>query len=151
MKADNIEILKFLKKEDKFIIPVYQRDYAWKEENCRILWDDIINLKNKNLNKHFLGTIVSFNTGKYGEHMIIDGQQRLTTVNLLLLALSNQGDDDLKKTINDHYLVNTEVNDTKIKLKPNKQDREFFNALFDNSCKETKIDSNILKNYYYFF
>ena len=89
MKADEKELLRFLEGTDKnFIIPIYQRNYDWKRENCKQLFDDLENLIKKNLNTHFFGSIVC-KPEDIEKVIIIDGQQRITTISLLLLAIYN--------------------------------------------------------------
>lgn len=92
MKANASNILRFMAGTDKkFIIPVYQRPYSWKKDNCSQLLKDLKDVYNFNYSSHFFGSIVfvSNNNGVCEEHTIIDGQQRITTVSLLLLALRN--------------------------------------------------------------
>lgn len=75
----------------KFIIPVYQRQYSWKKENCIQLMKDLKDVHKNRNETHFFGAIVfaSKNDGRCEELTIIDGQQRITTVSLLLLAIRN--------------------------------------------------------------
>ena len=75
----------------RFIIPVYQRNYDWKEENCRQLYADLVKIAKTGRKSHFFGSIVSANVpdGRYVSFIVIDGQQRLTTVSLILLAMYN--------------------------------------------------------------
>ena len=83
-------LVRFLGGADKrFMIPVYQMNYAWKIPQCKKLYDDLIKVIKMNRENHFLGSIVSvYNPDSYAqEYLIIDGQQRLTTISLLLLAL----------------------------------------------------------------
>ena len=90
MKAKEKRFLHFLEGSDKhFVIPVYQRNYDWKKEHCSQLYDDLIELT-KTKRTHFLGSIVSIyhDNGDDREYLIIDGQQRLTTLSILLLGLS---------------------------------------------------------------
>ena len=91
MKPEDGNVLKIFKADVQFIVPLYQRMYSWKEDQCKKLWDDIVFLEKNNKNSHFMGSIVSiieststFSTSKY---MVIDGQQRLTTLTILLIAL----------------------------------------------------------------
>lgn len=74
-----------------FIIPVYQRNYDWKTENCKQLYDDLVKVIKNNRKSHFLGSLVSVYepSGRNTEFLVIDGQQRLTTVSLLFLAMYN--------------------------------------------------------------
>ena len=90
MKASETNLLKFLEGTKQFQVPIFQRQYSWKEEDCKQLWDDVLRVgKNEDLPSHFLGSIVSI--GDRGstvpKFLIIDGQQRLTTLSLLLSAL----------------------------------------------------------------
>ena len=72
-----------------FIIPVYQRNYDWKTEQCKQRYDDLVKVIQQERKSHFFGSIVSVSDpdGKMLDFLIIDGQQRLTTVSLLLLAM----------------------------------------------------------------
>lgn len=82
----------FMEGADKrYVIPVYQRKYDWKYENCRQLYDDLKKIVTDGRNSHFFGSIVSavVPDGSKIEYHIIDGQQRLTTITLLLLAIRN--------------------------------------------------------------
>lgn len=159
MKAKEKKFLHFLEGSDKhFVIPVYQRNYDWKKEQCKQLFDDLLDLGNSS-RTHFLGSIVSIyhDDGDDREYLIIDGQQRLTTLSLLLLAIYKLIDQDKvqssvnKKQIIDEYLINKySKDDKKIRLKPVKNDKNAFSALFkdeDNYLQET----NITLNYQYFY
>ena len=92
MKATEAKLLAFLKKSPQFVIPIYQRTYSWTEKECRQLWDDIIRTgKNDAISVHFVGSIVYIEEGlsqvsHQAPLLVIDGQQRLTTVTLLLAA-----------------------------------------------------------------
>ena len=90
MEANKGYIIRFLDGSDKkFIIPVYQRPYSWKRANCELLIKDLLEVYRENYPSHFFGSIVYIadDRGGYAEHIIIDGQQRITTVSLLLLAI----------------------------------------------------------------
>ena len=90
MDGKAIKLLKYLDGSDKrFIIPVYQRNYSWKVENCRQLYDDLVKLIRKKRKLHFFGSLASVYNGIQEEFLIIDGQQRVTTISLLLLAMHN--------------------------------------------------------------
>ena len=147
-------IIDCLNKSVQFTIPLYQRDYAWKIENCKQLWDDIVSLKDKEdiMETHFLGTLVSQKTknNKEKEYLIIDGQQRLTTIFLLLLALKKcNNDQDLEIEINTILNnKNLHTKESKLKLKPNKKDRESFNNITEGNTSDK--DTNITKNYQFF-
>lgn len=95
MKATETKLIGFLKNAPQFVIPIYQRTYSWTEKECRQLWDDVIRTgKNDKLTDHFVGSIVYIQRGQSNQTiqeplLVIDGQQRLTTLTLLLAALAN--------------------------------------------------------------
>jgi len=161
MKGSEAKLVSYMQGSDKrFIIPVYQRNYDWREENCRQLYDDLISIVRKQRNAHFFGSIVSVHSdGEFNEYLIIDGQQRLTTISLLLLAMYNlmkagivvpeQGNlaDKIYKT----YLIDEwQDEETRIKLKPVKDDHKAFSSLFKKSDDYVQ-DSNLTINYKYFY
>lgn len=94
MKATEAKLLDFLKKSPQFVIPIYQRTYSWTEKECRQLWDDILRTgSNDEISAHFIGSIVYIEKGLYqvssqSPLLVIDGQQRLTTVTILIAALA---------------------------------------------------------------
>lgn len=159
MKAKEKRFLHFLEGSDKhFVIPVYQRNYDWKKEQCTQLFDDLIDIS-KSERTHFLGSIVSIyhDDGEDREYLIIDGQQRLTTISLLLLAiykLINEGRVQTgvnEEQIRDEYLINKySKDDKKIRLKPIKNDKNAFASLFKTE-DEYLHDSNITLNFFYFY
>ena len=91
MKGSETKLVSYMQGSDKrFVIPVYQRNYDWKTENCKQLYDDLIKVIRRGRKSHFFGSIVSVhNDGEFNEYLVIDGQQRLTTISLLLLAMYN--------------------------------------------------------------
>jgi len=95
MKATEAKFLEFLKKSPQFVIPIYQRTYSWADRECRQLWNDIVRTgSNDAVTAHFVGSIVYIEKGLYqvssqSPMLVIDGQQRLTTLTLLLAALAN--------------------------------------------------------------
>lgn len=144
----------------RFIIPVYQRNYDWQIEQCKQLYDDLVKLKKSGASSHFFGSIVSAqdNTTGMQEYLIIDGQQRLTTVSLLLLAtfnlLSTGAITAIKPRLQDkileEYLIDKyEPEDTKMKLKPVKEDSTAFGNLLSDTADHVKA-SNITINYNYY-
>lgn len=151
----------YLRYAEKLIIPVYQRNYDWREENCRRLFQDLVRMIRENRKYHFFGSIVSVSDpmGSNSEYLIIDGQQRITTVSLLLLAMANlikEGkvipeDDDLYALITKKYLVD-DINprNRKIKLKPIKGDQDAYDRLWGNPEDYAK-SSNITQNYLFFY
>lgn len=96
MIATQAKLLAFLQKSPQFIIPIYQRTYSWTEKQCRQLWDDIVRAGSNNaITVHFVGSIVYVEQGlsqvsHQAPLLVIDGQQRLTTVSLLIEALARE-------------------------------------------------------------
>ena len=162
MKGNEEKLFRFMEGSSKrFIIPVYQRNYDWKIEQCKKLYDDLITVNKKNRRTHFFGSIVSVQNelGRQSEYLIIDGQQRLTTVSLLLLAMYRAIDEgkvipkdgSLKSQIYEDFLVDKyQPQETRMKLKPIKNDQKAFSALF--SCEDEFVgSSNLTINYRYFY
>ncbi len=163
MKADAMKLLDFIGKsqEKQFVIPIYQRVYSWEKEQCKQLWDDIIKTGgNDQIEGHFIGSIVFVHDGiyttNYNELLIIDGQQRLTTITLLLTALRNHLSDEdelLEKfshqKIQNRYLINSdEKGDKKFKLILSEPDRDTLLSLIDkNKRKPSEPSLKIVENF----
>ena len=151
----------FMEGADKrYIIPVYQRKYDWKLENCRLLYDDLKKIITDYRGSHFFGSIVSsvVPNGSKIEYHIIDGQQRLTTVTLLLLAMRNliakgiisSGEGKLDEQISQRFLIAPWAKeDDRIKLRPVKSDREALERLFGDE-EDYDNSSNLTINYRFF-
>lgn len=162
MKGSELRLIEYMEGSKKrFIIPVYQRNYDWKIENCKQLYDDLIQVIKNNSKTHFFGSIVSVYepSGRNTEFLIIDGQQRLTTMSLLFLAMYNlleekiiiSEDESLKDQIYEDFLVNKyQPQEKRMKLKPIKNDQKAFSKLF-NSKDDYIKDSNLTINYSYFY
>lgn len=161
MTGQECKFVKYMEGSDKrFVIPVYQRNYDWKIENCKQLYDDLVKIIKENRRSHFFGSIVSkYNQDSNGEYLIIDGQQRLTTVSLLFLAMYNLLDkgilvanaENLKQRIYDEYLVDKyQPKEKRLKLKPVKHDRLAFDKLFADASEYIR-DSHLTVNYNYFY
>lgn len=162
MKGSEAKITGFMEGADKrYVIPVYQRKYDWKYENCRQLYDDLKKIIIGGRNSHFFGSIVSavVPNGNKIEYHIIDGQQRLTTITLLLLAIRNliaQGkvktdEGKLDEQINQRFLISPWASeDDKIKLRPIKGDREALIKLFGDD-EDYDLGSNLTINYQHFY
>lgn len=144
------------------MIPVYQRNYDWKIENCKQLYDDLIKVIRNNRKSHFFGSVVSVyepSSARNIEFLVIDGQQRLTTITILLLAMYNLIQEGkvsyktpmLNDMIYEQFLVDKyQEKDKRIKLKPIKNDKNAFDKLFDDQ-DDYILDSNITVNYRYFY
>ena len=164
MNAKEISLYDFFNGTKQFIIPIYQRNYSWQKKHCVQLWDDIIlNASDERSSGHFLGSIVYISKSR-GIHiasvpqlLVIDGQQRLTTISLLLIALikkmetQNELSDMTKEQISAHYLINTlQKEELRNKLSLTRTDKETYTRLLDN--KELKADASkqIIENYQFF-
>ena len=161
MKGSEAKLVSYMQGSDKrFIIPVYQRNYDWRIENCKQLYDDLIAIVRKGRKSHFFGSIVSVhNDGEFNEYLIIDGQQRLTTISLLMLAMYNlmkagvvtPAQSNLADKIYKTYLIDEwQDEDTRIKLKPVKNDSDAFDLLFKDA-EDYIQSSNLTVNYNYFY
>ena len=127
MKGTAAPLLSFLEGTRKrFIIPVYQRNYDWKKENCKQLFDDLVSLIKENKGTHFFGSIVSYAPSRE-EVVLIDGQQRVTTISLIMIAMINlmkkgifvPEDSRLVDIINETYIVDKyRKEERKVRLKP---------------------------------
>ena len=142
MKATEAKLLDFLKKSPQFVIPIYQRTYSWTEKECRQLWDDIVRCgSSDDIAVHFVGSIVYVESGlsqvtHQAPLMVIDGQQRLTSVSLLLAALAKAvGDNEpfdgfTNRKIRNYYLLNPEESgDRHFKLILSQTDKATLTAL----------------------
>ncbi|GAA9089002.1 DUF262 and DUF1524 domain-containing protein [Helicobacter pylori] len=156
MKADATPLLKFIKDNQKnqLVIPIYQRVYSWEKEQCKQLWDDIIKIGgNDKMDRHFIGSILYvIHDAKYSNNtlLIIDGQQRLTTITLLLTALRNHLSDEVKrKEIEDHYLINSDKDgDKKFRLILSDSDKDTLLSLIDkDKRKPSESSSKIVENF----
>lgn len=161
MDARKGNIFEILNGNKQFLIPVYQRYYSWDIEQCRRLWNDIVDMQKRNKVGHFVGSIVNIAeqampTGVQ-KYMIIDGQQRMTTLTLLLLALRDyaiQHPEDT--TINSRRIDNMllkneyEVGDERYKLLLTETDRETLIRLVEKKPISHNVKSRLLDNYKFF-
>ncbi len=159
MKAKAIEaketpLLKFIKDNQKnqLVIPIYQRVYSWDKEQCKELWDDIIKIGGDDkMDGHFIGSILYVLDGiTHSDNalLIIDGQQRLTTITLLLTALRDHWSDK-RKEIEDHYLINSNRDgDKKFRLILSESDKDTLLSLIDKDRREpSEPSSKIVENF----
>ena len=162
MKASERKITKLFSESDTvFSIPVYQRDYNWQEKQCQRLFKDILQTgKNDKITSYFLGSIVYIHDGIYGtgekEFHVIDGQQRMTTLTLLFLAIYYK----LKGTIlgkadkiYNQYVINPySEKEVKLKLLPPEENLNILNKISNNRFDELEEfqDRNMVKNYLFF-
>jgi uncharacterized protein with ParB-like and HNH nuclease domain len=163
MKANETKIDKFLAtNETTFAIPVYQRNYDWTLCQCKQLLNDIIEAgKNENISAHFIGSIVYVHDDVYTlsgltELTIIDGQQRLTTITLIYIALyrlAKELDNQmLVNRIHKTYLINEFATEAeKLKLKPTDNNKDAIRHIMHSDNEdEFKGYSRIIENFDYF-
>ncbi|WP_305875146.1 DUF262 and DUF1524 domain-containing protein [Helicobacter pylori] len=155
MDAKATTLLKFFEENqnNQFVIPIYQRLYSWKKEQCEQLWDDIIKIGgNDKMNGHFIGSILYVRDGITHSNnplLIIDGQQRLTTITLLLIALRNHSSDEVKRKEIESYLINSNKDgDKKFRLILSESDKDTLLSLIDeNKRKPSEPSLKIVENF----
>jgi uncharacterized protein with ParB-like and HNH nuclease domain/predicted transport protein len=160
VKATEAKLLDFLKKSPQFVIPIYQRTYSWTERECRQLWDDILRTGRSNdVSAHFIGSIVYVEKGLYqvssqSPLLVIDGQQRLTTVTLLIEALARAvGDGEpldgfSAKKIRSYYLQNPlEDGERRYKLILSQTDKPSLMHLIEQQPPPTEHSMRIEENF----
>lgn len=142
-------IVEHLQKVRRINIPVYQRNYAWNTNNCNQLFNDLMTIiQRMNSNDlrsldHFFGLVVVEGSGKSEEEYVIDGQQRITTISLLFLAIQQKLNDSKINSV----LMIDDTDELKLKLNP--ADSKAYQCLFDST--KTKINgSNITNNFEFF-
>lgn len=153
-------------KDDKalFLIPLYQRKYAWQKKHCQRLFSDLQKIHEKNIFSHFFGSIVSVKASETeNDLLIIDGQQRITTISILILAAINavkngkmvcESEEFLKDTMEKYlYAKYRRHVDRKIKLRPIDDDMEAYDALFTNDTEQfvPAEKSGVTNNYLFFY
>lgn len=161
MDARKGNIYEILNENKQFLIPVYQRYYSWDIEQCKRLWNDIVEMQKKGKVGHFVGSIVNIAeqampTGVQ-KYMIIDGQQRMTTLSLLLLALrdyaiNNPEDTTINARRIDNMLLKNEYEsgDERYKLLLTETDRDILMRLVEEKPIPDDTRSKLLDNYKFF-
>lgn len=147
-----------------FLIPLYQRKYAWQRKHCERLFSDLMKVSKENRKSHFFGSIVAIKANDVDDDLlIIDGQQRITTISLIILAAvqayrdniieSEQGDEYVNDVVNKYLMAKYRKGDRKIKLRPIESDRLAYDAIIaGESEKFIPADkSGITHNYLLFY
>ena len=163
MKATEANFLVFLNKSPQFAIPIYQRTYSWTLRECRQLWGDILRTgRNDDIPAHFTGSIVYIEKDLYqvstrSSLLVIDGQQRLTTVMLILEALARHvGDSEpvdgfSAKKLRNYYLLNPlEEGDRAFKLLLTQTDKHSLLALMQQKPEPPESSFRIGQNFAFF-
>ncbi|HAZ63981.1 MAG TPA: hypothetical protein DCZ72_10285 [Armatimonadetes bacterium] len=163
MKASEVHLLTFLKRPVQFVIPIYQREYSWDEGQCRQLWADIVAAgQASDDHTHFIGSIVyiqasTYQVGSLQRLLVIDGQQRLSTLLLLIRALADvaamrelSGELAPSKLIN-YYLINPEeTGEAHYRLLLGPADRQVLCHVLGGVPRPDRSASRIDLNYQYF-
>lgn len=163
MKATEANLLAFLSKCPQFVIPIYQRTYSWTERECRQLWDDVLRAgRNDAVTAHFVGSIVYIERDLYqvtnqSPVLVIDGQQRLTTVMLVLEALARHlGDTEplagfSAKKIRSYYLLKPlEEGERAFRLLLTQTDKQSLLALLQQKKQPSEPSLRITENFAFF-
>lgn len=160
MKATEAKLLAFLKKSPQFVIPIYQRTYSWTDRECRQLWSDVVRAgTNDAVSAHFVGSIVYIEKGLYqvssqSPMLVIDGQQRLTTVTLLIAALAEAlGETEpiegfTARKLRNYYLLNPEESGERhFKLLLSQTDKDSLTALVGQTMVPQNRSVRVTENY----
>ena len=163
MKATQAKLLEFLKRSPQFAIPIYQRTYSWTERECQQLWDDVMRAgQRSDVLAHFVGSIVYVEAGLYhvtsqSPLLVIDGQQRLTSVMLILEALSRAlGDEEpidgfSSEKIRSYYLLNPlEKGDRRYKLLLTQGDRDTLLSIMQQKPVTDNGSLRVMQNFAFF-
>lgn len=158
MRGQETFLAKFFHSTKPLVVPVYQRNYTWRKENCKLLFDDILSICNDDHKKHFIGSVVFVDHAD--SFIVIDGQQRITTISILLLALRNAikngeievSNPSLANQIEYEFLVNqfSSTEEHRMKLKPFRDDCKAYDALFGDTQNYIET-SQITINYKFFY
>jgi predicted transport protein len=162
MKAQHVFFPKIMNGASQFVIPVFQRDYSWTEENCRQLWKDILLIAEAPGERgHFIGSVVYIQSGDsnagFSRWLLIDGQQRMTTLTLLMAALRDHitetkwaGSEDgpVAKKIDAYFLRNVlEEGDRAFKLQLRRHDNATLQAIISGTQLPDTPSANLRENY----
>lgn len=164
MKAVEANLLGFLKKSFQFVIPIYQRTYSWTIDECTQLYSDILRAaQNETVKAHFIGSIVYVENGLYSVSsqsplLVIDGQQRLTTISLLIAALQEkiQPEEEpiegfSKRKLRNYYLLNPEEEGERhYKLILSQTDKDTLISLIANKPMPNEYSIRVKENYEFF-
>lgn len=140
----------------RFIIPHYQREYSWKMKDCETLLSDLQTSFKNNYSAHFFGSIVYHckGAGRLTNYYLIDGQQRISTVFILLIAIKNLSEEMGYTSIDpddisNKYLIDDSTKEVKLKLKMIASDEESLKKIINNNF--SKNESQLIANYSYFY
>ena len=157
MQASETKVRNLIEGAKQYVVPLFQRPYSWSEKQWKTLWSDVIEQSRHNDGRpHFFGSIVTTPAKSVphgvGKYLLIDGQQRITTVQILLSAVRDsalrRGELKLAEKIEGQYLTNAyEEGDERLKVLPTQDDRDAFRAVI----RKSEIPENRLLKCYQFF
>ena len=162
MKAQDLQFTQLIQGAKQFMIPIFQRTYSWEKSHCEQLWNDIVRVGNHpDLDSHFIGSAVYIpeqeTSAAITRWLVIDGQQRITTITLLLLALMQRlKEEDLDTPISaaemeDYYLLNRYgKGEQRYKMLLTKTDKYTLIALLDGKTPPDLASQRILENFQFF-
>jgi uncharacterized protein with ParB-like and HNH nuclease domain len=162
MQASETKLQEIIEGTKQYLIPLFQRPYSWQKSEWQVLWDDIIELyHSENPHPHFMGSIVTMQTDSLPEgvtkYLLIDGQQRLTTIFIVLAVLRDKAKEleqsKTAKAIHNKFLANTYDEDDEgfdyYKLQPTQVDREAFHKIIKSEF-DFEQQNNINSCYIFF-
>lgn len=155
MKADDTKLEQLLEGSRQFVVPLFQRVYSWKKKNWNELWRDLLDIyDDENDREHFMGAMVTMpiemQPHGVSKYLLIDGQQRLTTIFIILACIRDLvgTTTELSNKIDELYLINKwGKNSNRHKLLPTTADRDAFLEVID---KKTISNSNVGRVYDFF-
>lgn len=157
MQASETKLRQLIEGTKQYVVPLFQRPYSWSEKQWKTLWTDVIEQSRHDDGRpHFFGSIVTTPAKSVpqgvGKYLLIDGQQRITTIQVLLAAIRDSaarlGDAKLRDRIDGQYLTNAyEDDDERLKVLPTQDDRAAFRAII----RKGEIPENRLRTCYQFF
>lgn len=159
MNAFKSNIYKYLGGTCQYLIPLFQRTYSWEKEHCARLWSDIVNLHQSQREGHFVGSVVRIDEPSAAgslRAMIIDGQQRLTTLSLMLIALRDYASSHPQCGVNPNKITDTlllnqyETGNDKYKILLTQSDRDAYIKKVESSPISDGLKSRVLDNYEFF-
>ncbi len=157
MKASEAKLQALIEGTKQYVVPLFQRAYSWEKKEWQVLWDDLIELSEMdNPRTHFLGSMVTMPTSSVPEgvakYLLIDGQQRLTTIFILLALLRDKekkANSELAEEINATLLVNLyKKGSDHYKLQPTQVDRQAYQDLIHSKTKS--VADKIIEAYQFF-
>lgn len=147
-------ITKFIKSNElTFVIPVYQRNYVWKTEDCEKLFEDVL-AGARDKKRHYFGNIVYYEDGRdpfsgFTRYVLIDGQQRITSTMLLMAAIRDEElDEENRRKLTNTYLTNNDAEESfRVKLKQVETDRDVYESIIEGRLDDINKSSVIYRNY----